>query len=67
MMKITVNGKIVETSDGETLSGIIAGKKLDESKVLVSVNKEIVKIESFSKTILAEGDEVELFSFVSGG
>jgi thiamine biosynthesis protein ThiS len=67
LMKIVVNGKIVETNDGETLSGIIAVKKLDESKVLASVNKEIVKAESFSKIILAEGDEVELFSFVSGG
>ena len=66
-MKIVVNGKIVETNDGETLSGIIAGKKLDESKVLASVNKGIVKAESFSEIILAEGDEVELFSFVSGG
>ena len=66
-MKITVNGKIVETSDGETLSGIIAGKKLDESKVLASVNKEIVQAENYFEVILAEGDEVELFNFVNGG
>ena len=66
-MKITVNGKIVEASDGETLSGIILGKKLDESKVLVSVNKEIIKAEAFSTVILAEGDEIELFCFVNGG
>jgi thiamine biosynthesis protein ThiS len=67
MMKITVNGKNIEANDGETLSGIIAGKKLDEAKVLASVNKEIVKVEAFSKTILNEGDEIELFCFVSGG
>jgi sulfur carrier protein len=66
-MKITVNGKIVETSDGETLSEIIAGKKLDAGKVLASVNKDIIKNEDFSETILKEADEVELFSFVSGG
>ena len=66
-MKITVNGKIVEINDGETLSGLIAGKKLDESKVLASVNKDIIKVENFSETILSENDEVELFCFVSGG
>jgi len=66
-MKIKVNGKIIETKDGETLSAIIAEKKLDESKVLASVNKAIIKVENFSKTILSEADEVELFSFVSGG
>ncbi|MBU8901363.1 MAG: sulfur carrier protein ThiS [Victivallales bacterium] len=66
-MKIKVNGKIIELQDGETLSGMIAGKKMDESKVLASVNKEVVKVEAFSKTILKEDDEVELFCFVSGG
>ncbi len=66
-MKITVNGKIVEIKDGETLSGLITEKKLDESRVLASVNKEIVKVGNFSKTVLSENDEVELFCFVSGG
>ena len=66
-MKIKVNGKIIELKDSETLSGMIAGKKLDESKILASVNKEVVKVEAFSKTILKESDEVELFCFVSGG
>ena len=66
-MKIKVNGKIIETNDGETLSGIIVEKKLDESKVLASVNKNIIKVEDFSQTILSENDELELFCFVSGG
>jgi thiamine biosynthesis protein ThiS len=66
-MKIKVNGKIIETNDGEMLSGIIAKKKLDESKVLASVNKNIIKVENFPTTILSENDEVELFCFVSGG
>lgn len=66
-MKITVNGKIVKTNDGETLSGLIIEKKLDESKVLASINKDIIKVENFSETILSENDEVELFCFVSGG
>lgn len=66
-MKITVNRKIVETNDGETLSGLIIEKKLDESKVLASVNKDVIKVENFSETTLSENDEVELFCFVSGG
>ncbi len=66
-MKITVNGKMLEVSDGETLAGIIAGKKLDEARVLASVNKKIVKAGNFSEIIPAEGDEIELFCFVSGG
>lgn len=66
-MKIAVNGKIVEIKDCETLSGLIAGKKLDESKVLASVNKDIIKVGNFSETILKDADEVELFCFVSGG
>lgn len=66
-MKIRLNGKIIETADGKTLSGLIAENKLDKSRVLASVNKEIVKPENFSGIILSENDEVELFCFVSGG
>jgi len=66
-MKIKVNGKIIETNDGEMLSGIIAGKKLDAGKILASLNKDIIKNEDFAETILKEADEVELFCFVSGG
>jgi thiamine biosynthesis protein ThiS len=66
-MKITVNGKTAKMNDGATLSALIAERKFDKVNVLVSVNKEIVKTENFSEVILAEGDEVELFCFVSGG
>lgn len=66
-MKIKVNSKVIEANDGETLSGLIAEKKLDAGKVLASVNKAIIKAEYFPETILAEGDDVELFAFVSGG
>ena len=66
-MKIKLNGKIIETADGKTLSGLIAEKKLNKDRVLASVNKEIIKGEDFPGTILSENDEVELFNFVSGG
>ncbi|MDD5599074.1 MAG: sulfur carrier protein ThiS [Victivallaceae bacterium] len=66
-MKVRVNGKTLGLKDGETLAGLIAGKKLDAGRVLASVNKEIIKAGTFSQVVLAEGDEVELFAFVSGG
>ena len=66
-MKIIVNGKTVEVADNITLAGIIAEKNLDEAKVLASVNKAIVKTGTFSEVNLSDGDEVEFFSFVSGG
>lgn len=66
-MKIIVNGKTVEVADNITLAGIIAEKNLDEAKVLASVNKAIVKAGTFSEVTLSDGDEVEFFSFVSGG
>lgn len=66
-MKITVNGKAAEVTDDVTLAGVIAERELDESKVLASVNKAIIKAGTFSEITLVDGDEVELFSFVSGG
>ncbi|MFA7230560.1 MAG: sulfur carrier protein ThiS [Victivallaceae bacterium] len=66
-MKITVNGKTAEINAGETLAGLIAGKKLDVAKTLASVNKTIIQAGTFAEIILNEGDEIELFCFVSGG
>ena len=66
-MKIIVNGKAAEVTDDITLASVIAERELDESKVLASVNKAIIKAGTFSEITLADGDEVELFSFVSGG
>ena len=66
-MKITINGKTAKMKDGAALSAVIAEKKLDKVTVVVTINKEIVKTENFSEVILAEGDEVGLFSFVNGG
>lgn len=66
-MKVKLNGQTLELENGETLSGLVAGRNLDESRVLASVNKEIIKAGTFSEVVLTEGDEVEFFAFVSGG
>ena len=65
-MEITVNGKNKKVK-AKTLEDLMAFLKYDPEKVIVSVNGNVVEKGKFSKTVLSEGDKVEIFSFVGGG
>jgi sulfur carrier protein len=65
-MKITVNGKSMKIG-AKTLKELMILLKFDLEKTLLSVNGNVVEKGEHSKTILSEGDKVELFSFVGGG
>ena len=65
-MKIAVNGKNRKV-ELKTLEGLMTFLKYDLGKTLVSVNGNVVEKDKYSRTILADGDKVEVFSFVGGG
>jgi len=65
-MKIIVNGKSRKVGVN-TLEKLMAFLKYDMERVIVSVNGNAVEKRKFSKTILSEGDKVDIFSFVGGG
>ncbi|MFA6290933.1 MAG: sulfur carrier protein ThiS [Victivallales bacterium] len=65
-MKIAVNGKNRKV-EARTLEELMTFLKYDLGRTLVSVNGNVVGKDKYSRTILAEGDKVEAFSFVGGG
>lgn len=67
MMKITVNGREMEVADGTDLKLLIHSGKVDPDRVILVLNDSVVKNDLWTRTILAEGDRVELVSFVGGG
>lgn len=67
MMKITVNGREMEIADGTDLKLLIHSGKVDPDRVILVLNDSVVKNDLWTRTILAEGDRVELVSFVGGG
>ncbi len=67
MIKITLNGeeKILATS--KTIADLLAELKLDERKIAIEQNYEIINNDSFSKTPISNGDQIEIVHFIGGG
>jgi sulfur carrier protein len=67
-MKITVSGEKKEYQDGLNVSQLLELEKVEMPLyVTVSINEEFVDRDDFDKTILKDGDEVELLYFMGGG
>lgn len=66
-MKIIVNGETKEFKDSITLLEVIKELNLDGKVMASAINMEIVKQDKWSKTILKDGDKLELLDFVGGG
>jgi sulfur carrier protein len=67
-MNITVGGERKSVPEGETLSQLIADKKVENAAyVTVVVNEAFVDHADFARTELHEGDAVEFLYFMGGG
>lgn len=66
-MLVIINGKPDEIPKGVTLLELMEARKLDPKRVVAELNREIVPGEKFPKTMLQEGDRLELLQFVGGG
>lgn len=67
-MKITVNGTPEEVPQSTTLRALIEFKKLSVDKVATEVNKRLVRSANGGyERVLAEGDAIEIVTFVGGG
>ena len=62
-----VNGKKMDMEDITTLSSLLSKLGVNENKVVVELNKEIINKEKYSKINLQEDYVIEVISFVGGG
>ena len=67
MMKIRVNGEFQVVDSGLTITEFVAHLGLDEPRLVVELNAEVILKRNFLQTTLNEGDIVELVEFVAGG
>ena len=61
-----INGKQYEYKD-VTVEELIKKLNLDENKIVVEVNLNIIPKEEFKITTLREEDKVEIVAFIGGG
>jgi thiamine biosynthesis protein ThiS len=65
-MTVYVNGERVEFS-GSSLTELIAQLELPAARIAVELNREVVRRNDWSVTMLNENDRVEIVHFVGGG
>ena len=63
---VQINGAAVDAA-GKTLAQYLAQAGCDAKRIAVERNGEIVPKARYGETVLADGDTVEVVSFVGGG
>jgi sulfur carrier protein len=66
-VKVTVNGEARELADGMTVAQLLAALDVKVGRIAVEVNAEVVRRAQHTERRLAEGDQVEIVTFVGGG
>jgi len=66
-VEVTVNGEVMTLPPGTTLADLVARLGLAKRRVAAELNLEVVPRSDHDRTVLAEGDRLEIVSFVGGG
>ncbi|HVV86096.1 MAG TPA: sulfur carrier protein ThiS, partial [Kofleriaceae bacterium] len=67
LMRLTINGDPRDVPAGLTIAGLIEHLGLAGKRVAVERNRQIAPRASHATTLLADGDRLELVTFVGGG
>jgi sulfur carrier protein len=67
VMQIVVNGERREVPDGTTVASLLAVVGIEQKRVAVEVNEQVVPKARHAETTLRETDRVEIVTFVGGG
>ncbi len=66
-MKLTINGDPMDLENGTTAAALLEQLKLNPGLVVVELNMTILKRDELAKSVLSEGDHLEIVHFVGGG
>jgi thiazole synthase len=66
-LHIIVNGEARTTPEGSSVAGLIDGMGIDRARVAIERNQDVVPRRLWTEALLAEGDKIEIVSFVGGG
>jgi sulfur carrier protein len=66
-MRVTVNGKEMDLPEGLSLDGLLERLKIRREYTAVALNREVAAKASYAKTMLKEGDKVEIVHPMGGG
>lgn len=64
---VRVNGEEFPFREGMNVQELLEEMDFDETKIAVEYNGDILPKNDYDKTVLKEGDVLEVVSFVGGG
>ena len=67
IMIIHVNGEKYSFKEPITISELISKLELDSRKIAIEYNLEILPRSLFEKTLIKNGDRIEIVHFIGGG
>lgn len=62
-----MNGETRQVDAGTTVLSLLRALSLPETRVAVERNLALVRKAEFADTVLGEGDQIEIVTFVGGG
>jgi thiamine biosynthesis protein ThiS len=66
-MKLTVNGKPLELPDGSTVTALLLHLGVEPARVAIERNQDVIPRRTWAEATLADGDQIEIVTFVGGG
>jgi sulfur carrier protein len=66
-MQIVLNGEARQVVEGSTVADLLRQLQLETARVAVERNRRIVPLLSRGAERLADGDQLEIVTFVGGG
>ncbi|WP_017938538.1 sulfur carrier protein ThiS [Zestomonas thermotolerans] len=66
-MRIQLNGEPYELPEGDSLADLLARLDLTGKRVAVELNLDIVPRSEHARTLLREGDRIEIVHAIGGG
>ena len=66
-MKVFINGEAKELTDVVSLAQLVAHLELPAARIAIELNREVVRRNEWSGTMLKDEDRIEIVHFVGGG
>jgi len=66
-MNVTINNQVRSIETATTLSALIDEMGLDDKRIAIEYNRDILTREQFPTITLQDGDNIEIVNFVGGG
>jgi thiamine biosynthesis protein ThiS len=66
-LQIYVNGESKQLTDNSSLAEIVSQLGLPAARIAIELNRMVIRRVNWEKTVVREGDRLEIVHFVGGG